>query len=37
VMWGLPAQAWERFGLWLVVGLVLYFSYGYWRSRLRGN
>ena len=35
VMWGLPAQAWERFGLWLVVGLVLYFSYGYWRSRLR--
>ena len=35
VMYGLPPQAWERFGIWLVIGLVLYFSYGYWRSRLR--
>jgi APA family basic amino acid/polyamine antiporter len=35
VMYGLPQQAWERFGIWLVIGLVLYFTYGYWRSKLR--
>jgi len=35
VMYGLPKQAWERFGLWLLIGLALYFTYGYWRSRLR--
>ena len=34
MMVGLPAQAWERFGVWLVVGLVLYFGYGYGHSRL---
>ena len=21
-------HAWERFGIWLVIGLVLYFGYG---------
>ena len=26
------AQAWERFGIWLVIGLVLYFAYGYRHS-----
>ncbi|MEP7117392.1 MAG: amino acid permease [Acidobacteriota bacterium] len=35
IMVGLPPQAWERFGLWLVVGLVLYLLYGYKHSRLR--
>ena len=35
VMYGLPPQAWERFGWWLLIGLVLYFSYGYHRSKLR--
>jgi APA family basic amino acid/polyamine antiporter len=35
VMKGLPAAAWERFGWWLVIGLVLYFAYGYWNSRIR--
>jgi amino acid transporter len=25
---------WFRFGIWLIVGLVLYFAYGYWNSRL---
>jgi APA family basic amino acid/polyamine antiporter len=35
IMYGLPRAAWERFGLWLVVGLVLYFAYGYSHSRLR--
>jgi APA family basic amino acid/polyamine antiporter len=33
-MAGLPRSAWERFGVWLVVGLVLYGAYGYRRSRL---
>src|SRR6266508_4027290 len=27
VMKGLPQQAWERFGIWLVIGLALYFVY----------
>jgi APA family basic amino acid/polyamine antiporter len=35
VMAGLPRHAWERFGIWLVVGLILYFAYGYHHSRLR--
>ena len=35
VMKGLPRQAWERFGIWLAIGLVLYFAYGYSHSRLR--
>jgi APA family basic amino acid/polyamine antiporter len=35
VMIGLPYQAWERFGLWLGLGLVLYFVYGVRHSRLR--
>jgi APA family basic amino acid/polyamine antiporter len=36
VMAGLPRQAWERFGIWLAIGLLLYFFYGFRRSRLRG-
>jgi len=35
VMRGLPAMAWQGFGVWLVIGLVLYFSYGARHSRLR--
>ena len=35
IMVGLPPQAWERFGLWLIVGLVVYMAYGYRHSRLR--
>ena len=35
IMKGLPHQAWERFGYWLVIGLLLYFVYGYRHSRLR--
>jgi len=34
-MFGLPLHAWERFGAWLLLGLVLYFVYGYRHSRLR--
>jgi basic amino acid/polyamine antiporter, APA family len=36
IMQGLPAQAWTRFGWWLLIGIVLYFAYGYRNSRLRG-
>jgi basic amino acid/polyamine antiporter, APA family len=35
IMRGLPHQAWERFGYWLAIGLVLYFFYGFQHSRLR--
>src|SRR3954471_22516545 len=35
IMVGLPRSAWERFGYWLIIGLVLYFVYGYQHSRLR--
>jgi basic amino acid/polyamine antiporter, APA family len=35
VMIGLPKQAWERFGIWLVIGIVLYFAYGFSNSRLK--
>ena len=35
VMKGLPRHAWERFGWWLAIGLVLYFVYGYRNSTLR--
>ena len=36
-MVGLPYQAWERFGIWLVIGVVIYVLYGYRHSRLRSN
>jgi len=35
IMVGLPRQAWERFAVWLVIGLLFYFLYGYRRSVLR--
>jgi len=35
LMLGLPLVTWVRFGVWLAVGLVLYFSYGFWQSNLR--
>ena len=35
LMMGLPWITWVRFGLWLVVGMVVYFLYGFRRSRLR--
>ena len=37
VMQGLPVQAWRRFGIWLVIGLALYFFYGYKNSTLRSG
>jgi APA family basic amino acid/polyamine antiporter len=34
-MFGLPGRAWERFGIWLVIGMLLYFGYGFRNSTLR--
>jgi basic amino acid/polyamine antiporter, APA family len=35
IMAGLPYQAWERFAIWLVIGVAIYAFYGYHHSRLR--
>ena len=37
VMLGLPVQAWTRFGIWLLIGVTIYFAYGFKRSVLRAN
>jgi APA family basic amino acid/polyamine antiporter len=35
LMLQLPRVTWIRFGLWLLLGLVIYFLYGYRHSVLR--
>jgi len=35
LMLGLPLVTWARFGVWLAVGFVLYFVYGFGHSRLK--
>ena len=37
IMQGLPHEAWERFIIWLVIGLLLYVCYGYRHSGLHGK
>ena len=37
LIWYLPPSSWARFAIWLVVGLVVYFAYGFRRSRLRAQ
>jgi len=37
IMRGLPQTAWERFIVWLAIGLLIYFLYGYRHSRLRAT
>jgi APA family basic amino acid/polyamine antiporter len=37
VMAGLPRQAWDRFLIWLIAGLLVYFAYGWRHSRLSGR
>jgi APA family basic amino acid/polyamine antiporter len=34
LMLGLPWVTWVRFAAWLIVGMIVYFSYGFRRSRL---
>jgi basic amino acid/polyamine antiporter, APA family len=34
LMLGLPTITWIRFGVWLLIGLLLYFTYGFKNSRL---
>lgn len=34
LMLGLPLVTWIRFVVWLAVGLIFYFSYGYWKSHI---
>jgi APA family basic amino acid/polyamine antiporter len=35
LMLGLPRTTWERLIAWMAIGIVIYFAYGYRRSRLR--
>ena len=35
LMLGLPRATWERLIIWMVIGIAIYFGYGYRRSRLR--
>lgn len=37
LMINLPGITWVRFGLWLLLGIVIYFGYGIRKSRLRGR
>jgi APA family basic amino acid/polyamine antiporter len=37
VMWWLPRAAWERFAIWMAIGIALYFAYGYRHSTLRAK
>jgi basic amino acid/polyamine antiporter, APA family len=35
LMLSLPSENWMRLVIWLAVGMVIYFSYGYFHSKLR--
>src|SRR3954470_21306262 len=37
LMLGLPRATWERLIIWMAIGIVFYFGYGYRRSRLRSH
>src|SRR3954452_17770350 len=37
LMLGLPRATWERLIIWMVLGIIVYFTYGARRSRLRGS
>jgi APA family basic amino acid/polyamine antiporter len=35
LMFSLPAHNWYRLIVWMLLGLAIYFTYGYWNSHLR--
>lgn len=35
LMYSLPWSTWQRLLIWFGIGLVVYFAYGFWNSRLR--
>ena len=37
LMAGLPGETWIRLVIWMVIGLIVYFAYGYSHSNLRGT
>ena len=37
LMFSLPVENWVRLAVWLILGLVVYFAYGYRRSALRNG
>jgi APA family basic amino acid/polyamine antiporter len=35
LMAGLPGSTWERLIIWMAIGIVIYFAYGYSHSEVR--
>ena len=35
LMTGLPTATWVRFVVWMVIGLIIYYMYGFWFSKLK--
>ena len=35
LMTGLPTATWIRFIVWMIIGLVIYYLYGFWFSKMR--